>query len=117
MASRMSFIICAAFLLAASGASRGQDGKASAELKDGSKSAFTGKAIFVETNSQSLQNVLLEDPQVKTLGERTFVVGRVVNSTRRCWIPLSNVDRIEEFADVEEMGKYYKLGRRPEKVP
>lgn len=107
---------CAAVLLATLGVAFAQDGEAPAKSKESGKSPFTGKALFVQMKQgHSPGSVPLEEPQVKTLGERTFLIGRVVNGTRRFWLPLADVARIEEFADVEELGKHYQIGRPAEK--
>jgi hypothetical protein len=87
------------------------------EVKDSGEATFTGKAIFVQTREPSRQNLLLEEPQVKELGNRSFLVGRVVQGETRFWLPLADVARIEEFASVEELGKHYQLGRPAEKRP
>lgn len=74
--------------------------------------AFEGKAIWVQTKLPTRPSTALEEPQLKRLGERWFVVGKPVGVdalSSRTWIPLEDVVAIEEFSSREEMGKYYRL--------
>jgi hypothetical protein len=74
--------------------------------------AFTGKALFVRLKNPGRSTVVLEDPQIQTFGENSFLIGRAVEGpvrSLRIWVPLSDVLEIEEFTDLKEMGKWYKL--------
>jgi hypothetical protein len=81
------------------------------EAKDSGEATFTGKAILVQTKGSSNQILKLQEPQIKPLGDHSFLVGRAVHGQTRFWVPLADVARIEEFANVEELGKHYQLGR------
>jgi hypothetical protein len=72
---------------------------------------FTGKAAFVATKNADTSIGIL-DPEIRTLGDRTFVVGRSADApeaTLRVWIPVSEVKTIHEFADVKQMAKMYRV--------
>ena len=77
--------------------------------------AFTGKAIAVHVKSQAI--VPLDQPTIKTFGERTFVIGQVPNRATKLWLPLVDVLKIEEFADLDELSKHYQIGAAPKKKP
>ena len=72
---------------------------------------FTGKVIFVQTKTQA---VTLEKPQVKRLGDRSFIVGSVIKDeviTRGgfagaiIWLPLSEVLQMVEYDDLDQLKK------------
>jgi hypothetical protein len=79
---------------------------------------FTGKAISISLRGNGGQVGLL-DPEVKPVGDRIFLTGRPVLDWRtkplRLWIPLADVGMIEEFANEEEMAKWYQVRRVPKK--
>ena len=52
---------------------------------------------------------MLQEPQFRTSGEHTFVVGRVPGGELTLWVPLNDVTLIEEFKDVEALGKMYRV--------
>ena len=79
---------------------------------------FTGKAIRVrilgDRNGDGA--ALLLDPEIRTLGQRTFLTGRPVDMpTRpaRLWVPLEDVRQIEEFTTAEELAKWYRVPPPP----
>ena len=77
--------------------------------------AFVGKAVFVMIKHPTQDHMFLERPQIRTFGERSFLIGQMVHSKTRAWIPLADVARIEEFADVEALAKQYRIGDPPKK--
>jgi hypothetical protein len=78
--------------------------------REAAQNPFQGKAIaiFFKGNASEIQ--FMEAPQIRTFGKQTFLLGRVPREQRRHWVPLADVSRIEEFTDVEELGKYYRPG-------
>src|SRR5687767_256093 len=77
--------------------------------------AFVGQAIFVMIKHPTQDHQFLERPQIRTFGERSFLIGHAVHTKTRVWIPLADVARIEEFADMEELTKHYRIGNPPKK--
>ncbi len=75
---------------------------------------FTGAAVVVWLKDAK-EGVRLEGPEVRTAGDRAFLVGREPGGTRRQWLPLADVARVEEFADLQELGRRYPPGRPPAK--
>ncbi|MBN9522125.1 hypothetical protein J0H58_27005 [bacterium] len=75
---------------------------------------FTGSAVVVWLKGAN-EGVRLEAPEVRTAGDRAFLVGREPGETRRQWLPLADVVRVEEFADLQELGRRYPPGRPPAK--
>jgi hypothetical protein len=95
----------------------GLAGKADPPQPDKPQAGFIGKALFVRTKGDR-GVVMLLDPQVQKLGDRTFVVGRPVDrrtEASRVWVPVSDVTEVEEFADAKEMAKWYRSGPPPHK--
>jgi hypothetical protein len=73
---------------------------------------FVGKALFVHLRNPGRSTVSLEDPRIQTFGLHTFLIGRTSDwpaKSLRVWVPLSDVSEIEEFADVKEMAKWYRV--------
>jgi hypothetical protein len=87
---------------------------------------FTGKAVHVLTkpvpgNSTVLfqegnsAGVNLVNPQWQTVGDQTFLVGQIADGgakdfpPRRLWLRMQNIITIEEFEDVRQMGRVYRL--------
>ncbi len=73
---------------------------------------FSGKALFV-TMRGGIEAHSLEDPELRRLGEREFVVGQSAERSngiaRRVWLPLGEIWKIEEFTDAKEMAKVYRF--------
>jgi RNA polymerase sigma factor (sigma-70 family) len=71
--------------------------------------AFEGKAIRVEGKNLKQRSgaEILLDPEVKTLGSRTFIVGHSTSSGR-LWIPVEDVTAIAEYKDLAELRKVWK---------
>jgi hypothetical protein len=70
---------------------------------------FEGKAARVSVKGPVGPEMFIEQPRVRMLGDRPFVVGKPVGGRGLVWLPLADVILIEEFADVKEMGKVYRL--------
>jgi hypothetical protein len=80
--------------------------------------AFSGKAAFVRLKNQGQPTLAVEDPQIQTFGENSFLIGRAAEGpvrSVRLWVPISDVLEIEEFSEVKEMGRWYKLSPAPAK--
>jgi hypothetical protein len=75
---------------------------------------FTGTALLVWLRDTP-EGVRMEGPEVRTVGDRAFLVGREAGGTRRHWLPLAEVVRIEEFADLQELNRRHPAGRLPGK--
>jgi hypothetical protein len=77
--------------------------------------AFEGKAVVVQTKGNV--TYYLERPTVKRLADRPFVVGRGVGRTKPAmvWVPVDEVVMVDEFADVGEMSRWYRLDAGPER--
>ncbi len=114
MSRQRAWVCGAVVLLALLGAGPGWSGDAPAAGKP-AEATFTGKAIAVHLKGQPSAISLLEEPQIRTVGDCTFLIGRVAQGHQRMWLPLADVARIEEFADVEALGKHYRLGQPPQK--
>jgi hypothetical protein len=74
--------------------------------------AFVGKAVFVHLRNPGRSTLSLEEPRIQTFGLHSFLVGRTSDGpakSLRVWVPLSDVSEIEEFADVKEMAKWYRV--------
>lgn len=75
--------------------------------------AFAGKVIFVQ--GQEAISGVFENPEIRTLGSRSFVVGKPIENkfTRenitggKEWIPLEEVHRIVEWESREAFEKHY----------
>jgi hypothetical protein len=103
-------LICCALL----GAGMAQDANSSKD--ESHRNAFTGKALFVRLKNPGRSTVAVEDPAIQTFGENSFLIGRSAEGpvrSVRLWLPLSDVQEIEEFSDVKEMAKWYKLSPSP----
>ena len=84
---------------------------------------FTGKAIFVEAGDKIA--VVLSNPEVKSLGGRTFITGIGVKDTwvvrndfpitNATWIPVDTVKRIVEFKEIDDVKEPAKRAEVPEK--
>jgi hypothetical protein len=68
---------------------------------------FEGKAAKVYLKGR--EGAFLEGPVVGTIGNQPCVVGRTVGGFGWVWYPISEISSVEEFKDVTEMGKVYKL--------
>jgi hypothetical protein len=104
-------LICCALL----GVGLAQDANSSKSEHHG---AFSGKAAFVRLKNAVRPTLAVEDPQIQTFGETSFMIGRAAEGpvrSVRLWVPISDVLEIEEFSDVKEMGKWYKLSPAPTK--
>jgi hypothetical protein len=80
---------------------------------DRNADVFSGKAVFVTIAKNSDRNVGLQDPEIRTLGDRSFLVGRDPDASsikKWIWVPLSEVREIEEFVDVKAMAAVYRIG-------
>jgi len=111
-AALLGALICCVLL----GAGLAQD--STPAKSEGHHDAFSGKALFIRLRNPSRSTVAVEDPQIQTFGESSFLIGRAAEGpvrSVRLWLPLSDVLEIEEFADVKEMGKWYKLSPVPAK--
>jgi hypothetical protein len=74
--------------------------------------AFVGKALFVHLRNPGRTTLSLEEPRIQTFGLHSFLIGRTSDGpakSLRVWVPLSDVSEIEEFADVKEMAKWYRV--------
>ena len=76
----------------------------------GQPAPFSGKAVFVEAGKNVM--TVLEDVQVRTIGNRTFIVGRAVRENyitqepfpgTTVWVPIETVERIVEFKDLADL--------------
>jgi hypothetical protein len=105
-AALIGALICCALL----GAGLAQD--SSSAKNDEPRNAFSGKALFVRLKNPGRTTVAVEDPAIQTFGESAFLIGRPAEGPVRAvrlWVPISDVQEIEEFSDTKEMGKWYKL--------
>ena len=77
----------------------------------GMPAGFSGKFVFVHAGEAS---ATLEEPRLRTLGNRSFIVGKSANDSvltrprfpgATLWIPLDQVHEIMEFADLEQLKK------------
>jgi hypothetical protein len=75
--------------------------------------AFTGKAVHVK--AKGLDGLLLEEAQLKVLGDRLFLTGKDVEDGFRVWVPMSDIVKIEEFADVGQLKKQYTFRVLPDR--
>jgi hypothetical protein len=104
-------LICCALL----GVGLAQDSNSSKSEHHG---AFSGKAAFVRLKNAGRPTLAVEDPQIQTFGEISFLIGRAAEGPMRSvrlWVPISDVLEIEEFSDDKEMGRWYKLSPAPTK--
>ena len=103
-------LICCALL----GASLAKD--ATPANEESHHFGFSGKALFVRLKNPGRSTVAIEDPAIQTFGENSFLIGRPAEGpvrSVRLWLPISDVQEIEEFNDTKEMGKWYKLSPAP----
>ena len=72
---------------------------------------LAGKVVFVQTQREA---ATLEKAHVRRLGDRDFIVGRVVKDDgltkptfagSTVWLPLSDVTRMAVFDDLEQLRK------------
>ncbi len=86
----------------------------SASLPSKGSESFSGKAIYVTLKNSSQGGIAIEDPELRKLGERSFIVGHSaaapVGELRKSWVPVAEVWTIEEFADAKAMAKIYRVG-------
>ena len=110
MLTRLVKVFGAVVLLALLGVALAQssDGPKTGDLKE---AAFAGKAVHVVLKGQiQLQAknstfLFLEQPQIRTFGNGSFVTGRSIEHGRQIWVPLSEVTAIEEFAEHQRDGQ------------
>lgn len=82
--------------------------------------SFAGKAACVQLEKANGPFLFLEDPEVKTFGNHTFLIGAVISPDKKAprvrrWIPIAQVIMLEEFATVDDMGKMYRFNPTAEK--
>ena len=113
----------AAVVLAVAGFALAQPGGQQRDKRGGDEKAvdrpggFTGKAAFVTMKGPPQSLTPIENPQFRTIGQHTFLVGKIVNGEQLVWLPASEIARIEEFADLEALGKFWHIGPRAKKGP
>jgi hypothetical protein len=103
-------LICCALL----GAGLAQD--ANSSKGESHHYGFSGKALFVRLKNPGRTTMAVEDPAIETFGENSFVIGRPAEGPVRAvriWLPIADVQEIEEFSDTKEMAKWYKLSPAP----
>ena len=109
-AALIGALICCALL----GAGVAQE--SSSAKHDEPRAAFSGKALFIRLKNPGRTTMAIEDPAIQTFGENSFLIGRSAEGpvrSVRLWVPLSDVQEIEEFSDTKEMAKWYKLSPAP----
>jgi hypothetical protein len=85
----------------------------SASLPGKTSESFSGKALYITLKNSSQGGVAVEDPEFRTLGDRTFLVGHSpavpANVLRKFWVPVAEIWTIEEFVDNKEMARVYRI--------
>ncbi len=114
MAIRRAVLISVLMCCALIGAGLARD--ASSAKSDEHQAVFSGKALYVRLKNPGRTTVAVEDPAIQTFGESSFLIGRSAEGPVRLvrlWVPISDVQEIEEFSDTKEMAKWYKLSPAP----
>jgi hypothetical protein len=102
-----AFVLSGAVALGQQGSSEDQPAKGD----------FAGKIVQVQTRSGT--TTTLEQVHVRKLGGQAFLVGRVVKDTApaqeaagiRTWLAVSEVVRLTEFADLDQLKKLTQTGK------
>ena len=71
-----------------------------------------GKALRI-TRKQGGEPLYLSRPEAVRIGDRSFLSGYRVGADVAVYVPVSDVDLIEEFASVEALKKLYRVGDAP----
>jgi hypothetical protein len=70
------------------------------------------------TRKGSSESLFLSRPKSVRVGDRSFLYGWRVNGDSAVYVPVSEIELIEEFSSVEKLKKAYRLGEPvPEKAP
>lgn len=67
-----------------------------------------GKALKVTRKQGKV--FYLSSPEVVRLGDRSFLSGLRIEENMTVFIPVSEVDLIEQFSSVEDLKKRYRIG-------
>lgn len=102
--------LCAGLLLIVAGSVLTWSRPTSAGQEKAPPLAFAGKIVLLQSKSHP---VTIENPVVKQLGDRWFVTGKSVRSEvardwfvgSTVWMPVTEVDTIAEFEDMEQLRK------------
>jgi hypothetical protein len=86
-------------------------------------SPFKGKAVMITLPSQ--HSLILENPELRKLGDRLCLVGKGSNEClpgkwtngQTEWVPMSQVEAIIEFGSVEELKKVYEDYQKKNPAP
>lgn len=73
---------------------------------------FEGQAIWIQNSRGEQPSIFMEKPEIKTLGNRAFLVGKSLgpgSPSGVVWCPVNDVVHIREFKDRAEMGKFVRL--------
>jgi hypothetical protein len=70
---------------------------------------FIGKAVAARLKGTPVRYVILENAEVGYLGGKAFLVGTVlgVEPKVRRWMPLEQVDEMDEYESVADLKKVY----------
>jgi hypothetical protein len=75
----------------------------------------SGKALRV-TRKQG-EPYYLSSPEVVRIGDRSFLSGYRVGEDMTVYVPVSEIDLIEQFATVDDLKKRYRIGAPDPKSP
>lgn len=84
-----------------------------AGVKPDAGNPFAGKFLLISARSKPDDGIPMKDAEVKQIGEQKFVVGKGVDAglpaawfkDRIIWMNLSDVSRIVEFTNLEDLKK------------
>jgi hypothetical protein len=72
-----------------------------------------GKALVVFYKAEGYAHVYLTEPEVRQLGNQTFLTGHLVGSTVRKWISLREVRSFDAYENVDALRTAYGLPAAP----
>ena len=67
------------------------------------------KMLHVYTREGGESQFFLERSEVRSVLDRAFLVGHRIDADYTVWIPLSEIVRIEDFADLDKLKAYWKV--------